>query len=72
MGQSDAAIRRCWQEWVYNGRFQHHDGSAQHRATANWEGRLIVISVITARHATRTQVSTMTIHRQLIERNLRS
>ncbi|GFX87963.1 uncharacterized protein TNCV_4374281 [Trichonephila clavipes] len=27
MGQSDAAIRRCWKEWVDHGRFQHHDGS---------------------------------------------
>ncbi|GFV97004.1 uncharacterized protein TNCV_4352161 [Trichonephila clavipes] len=25
--RSDAAIRRCWQEWMDNGRFQRHDGS---------------------------------------------
>ncbi|GFV61952.1 transposable element Tc1 transposase [Trichonephila clavipes] len=25
MGRNDAAIRRCWQEWVDNGRFQRHD-----------------------------------------------
>ncbi|GFX52134.1 hypothetical protein TNCV_547931 [Trichonephila clavipes] len=27
MGRSDAAIRRCWHEWVERGRFQRHDGS---------------------------------------------
>ncbi|GFX08789.1 HTH_Tnp_Tc3_2 domain-containing protein [Trichonephila clavipes] len=27
MGQSDAAIRRCWQEWMDSGRFQRHDSS---------------------------------------------
>ncbi|GFX10314.1 hypothetical protein TNCV_1867091 [Trichonephila clavipes] len=27
MGGSDAAIRRSWQEWVDNGKFQGHDGS---------------------------------------------
>ncbi|GFV09767.1 HTH_Tnp_Tc3_2 domain-containing protein [Trichonephila clavipes] len=25
MGQSNAAIRKCWQEWVENGRFQVQD-----------------------------------------------
>ncbi|GFV94081.1 HTH_Tnp_Tc3_2 domain-containing protein [Trichonephila clavipes] len=32
-GRSDAAIRRCWQESVNNGRFQRHDGSGQPRTT---------------------------------------
>ncbi|GFU94632.1 HTH_Tnp_Tc3_2 domain-containing protein [Trichonephila clavipes] len=27
MGGNDAAIRRCWLEWVDNGRFQRYDGS---------------------------------------------
>ncbi|GFV04620.1 transposable element Tcb1 transposase [Trichonephila clavipes] len=27
MGRSDAAIRRCWQEWVENDRFQRYEGS---------------------------------------------
>ncbi|KFM68833.1 hypothetical protein X975_07143, partial [Stegodyphus mimosarum] len=80
MSRSDAAIRRCWQEWVYNGRFQRHDGSCRPRSTTNREDRLIVRSAVTApdssltkiRRATRTRVSTMTIHRRLIERNLRS
>ncbi|GFX84587.1 uncharacterized protein TNCV_723951 [Trichonephila clavipes] len=27
LGRSVAAIRRCWQEWVDNGKFQRHDGS---------------------------------------------
>ncbi|GFW21203.1 HTH_Tnp_Tc3_2 domain-containing protein [Trichonephila clavipes] len=31
MGRSDAAIRRCWQEWVENDRFQRHDGSGRPR-----------------------------------------
>ncbi|GFV95664.1 hypothetical protein TNCV_2009811 [Trichonephila clavipes] len=48
MGRSDAAIRRGWQEWVDNGRFQRHDGSGQPRATADQEDRLIVISAVTA------------------------
>ncbi|GFV21302.1 HTH_Tnp_Tc3_2 domain-containing protein [Trichonephila clavipes] len=26
MGRNNAVIRRCWQEWVDNGRFQCHDG----------------------------------------------
>ncbi|GFW89023.1 uncharacterized protein TNCV_2684571 [Trichonephila clavipes] len=25
MSRSDVAIRRCWQEWVESGKFQHHD-----------------------------------------------
>ncbi|GFY25352.1 HTH_Tnp_Tc3_2 domain-containing protein [Trichonephila clavipes] len=80
MGRSDTAIRICWQEWVDSGRFQRHDGSGRPRATADREDRLIVRSVVTAsgssvstiRRTTRTQVSTMTLHRRLIERNLRS
>ncbi|GFV46464.1 hypothetical protein TNCV_3233521 [Trichonephila clavipes] len=35
MGRSDAAIRRCWQEWVENSRFPHHDDNGRPRATAN-------------------------------------
>ncbi|GFY06000.1 HTH_Tnp_Tc3_2 domain-containing protein [Trichonephila clavipes] len=57
-------------EWVENGRFQRHDGS----------GRIRVRSAVTAsdsslstiRRTTRTRVSTMTIHRRLIEQNLLS
>ncbi|GFV33978.1 HTH_Tnp_Tc3_2 domain-containing protein [Trichonephila clavipes] len=75
MGRSDAAIRRCWQEWVENDRFQRHDGSGQPRATADREDRLIVRSAVTPsdssllsiRYTTRTRVSTMTIQRRLIE-----
>ncbi|GFU88902.1 HTH_Tnp_Tc3_2 domain-containing protein [Trichonephila clavipes] len=80
MGRSGTAIRRCWQEWVDSGKFQGHDGSGRLRATADREDRLIVRSAVTAsnssfstsRRTTRTRVSTMTIHRRLIERNLRS
>ncbi|GFV73809.1 HTH_Tnp_Tc3_2 domain-containing protein [Trichonephila clavipes] len=80
MGRSEVAIRRCCQEWVDSGRFQRRDSSGQPRATADREDRLIVRSAVTApdsslstmRRATRTRESTMTIHRRLIERNLRS
>ncbi|GFW48810.1 HTH_Tnp_Tc3_2 domain-containing protein [Trichonephila clavipes] len=80
MGRSDAAIRKCWQEWVENGRFQRHDGSGRPREKADREDKMIVKSAVTAsesslstiRRTTRTRVSTMTIHRWLIERNLRS
>ncbi|GFW99999.1 HTH_Tnp_Tc3_2 domain-containing protein [Trichonephila clavipes] len=47
MGRNDAAIRRCWQEWVDNDRFQRHDGSGQPRATADREDRVIVRSTVT-------------------------
>ncbi|GFW63483.1 HTH_Tnp_Tc3_2 domain-containing protein [Trichonephila clavipes] len=80
MGQSDVAIRSCWQEWVNSGRFQRHDGSGRPMVTADREDRLTVRSVVTTfdsslstiRCATRTPVSTMTIHGWLIERNLSS
>ncbi|GFX58534.1 HTH_Tnp_Tc3_2 domain-containing protein [Trichonephila clavipes] len=80
MGRSDAAIRRSWQEWVKNGRFRRHDGSDRPRVTADREDRLTVRSAVTAsdsslstiRRTTRTRVSIMTIHIQLIEQNLRS
>ncbi|GFX34380.1 HTH_Tnp_Tc3_2 domain-containing protein [Trichonephila clavipes] len=75
MGRSDAATRRCWQEWVGNGRFQRHDGSDRLRATTDWEGRLIVRSAATVsdlslsimRRATHIRVSNLTIQRRLIE-----
>ncbi|GFU20221.1 HTH_Tnp_Tc3_2 domain-containing protein, partial [Trichonephila clavipes] len=75
MGRNDAAIRRCWREWMDNGRFQLHDGSGRPRATADREDRLIVRSAVTApysslstiRRKTHTRVFPMTIHRWLIE-----
>ncbi|GFW15190.1 HTH_Tnp_Tc3_2 domain-containing protein [Trichonephila clavipes] len=80
MGRSDAAIRRFWQEWVDNGIFQSHDNSSRSRATADREDRLIVRSDVTVpdsslstiRRGTRARVFSMTIQRQLIERNLPS
>ncbi|GFX17189.1 HTH_Tnp_Tc3_2 domain-containing protein [Trichonephila clavipes] len=80
MGRSDAAIRRCCQEWVDCERLQRHDGSSQPRVTADQEDRLIVRSTVTAldsslstiRLTTHARVSTMNIHRRLIVRNLRS
>ncbi|GFV26668.1 transposable element Tc1 transposase [Trichonephila clavipes] len=48
MGRSDTAIRRCWQEWVENGRFQRHNSSDRPRATADQEDRLIVRLAVTA------------------------
>ncbi|GFT26928.1 HTH_Tnp_Tc3_2 domain-containing protein [Trichonephila clavipes] len=80
MGRSDTAIRRCWQEWVDNGRFQCHEGSGRPKATVDQEDRFIVISAVTAldsllstiRRMALTRVSTINIRRRLIERNLRS
>ncbi|GFV30729.1 HTH_Tnp_Tc3_2 domain-containing protein [Trichonephila clavipes] len=80
MGRSDSTIRRCWQEWVDNGRFQSHDGRGRPRAKADQEDRLIVGSAVkaldsslsTIKRTTSTRVFTMNIHRRLRERNLRS
>ncbi|GFX94960.1 hypothetical protein TNCV_3045921 [Trichonephila clavipes] len=41
MCRRDAAIRRCWQEWMNNGILQRHDGSGRPRVTADRENRLI-------------------------------
>ncbi|GFU19140.1 HTH_Tnp_Tc3_2 domain-containing protein [Trichonephila clavipes] len=48
MNRSDAVIRRCWQEWVENCRFQRHDGSGRPRVSADREDKLIVRSAVTA------------------------
>lgn len=66
VGRSDAAIRRCWQERADDGRFWHHKGSGRAGATADREDRAIV------RSAVDSSVSTTTIYRRLIERNLGS
>ncbi|PRD27352.1 UNVERIFIED_CONTAM: hypothetical protein NCL1_35588 [Trichonephila clavipes] len=79
LGQSDAAIIRCWQEWVDKGSFQCHDGSDRSRVTKDRKGILTVRSAITepdssistTRRVTRTLVSFISIHRLLIEQNLR-
>ncbi|GFU55947.1 integrase catalytic domain-containing protein [Trichonephila clavipes] len=67
-GRSDAAIRRCCQERVDNGRFQHYDGSGRPRATADQENRLTVRSTVTpldSSLSTIRRVPTMSIHRRL-------
>ncbi|GFX65586.1 HTH_Tnp_Tc3_2 domain-containing protein [Trichonephila clavipes] len=77
MGRNDAPIRRCWQEWVDSGRFLRHDGRGRPKAAAYRKDRLIVrlavaapyLSLRTLRRVTRIRVSTMTIHRRLMERN---
>ncbi|GFT08961.1 HTH_Tnp_Tc3_2 domain-containing protein [Trichonephila clavipes] len=59
---------------------QCHVGSGRPRATADRKDRLIIRSTVTApdlslstiRRVTRTLVSTLTIHKRQIERNLRS
>ncbi|GFV59867.1 HTH_Tnp_Tc3_2 domain-containing protein [Trichonephila clavipes] len=79
IGRSDVSIRRCWQEWVDNGRFQRHGGSGRPRFTAD-QDRFTIRSAVTAldsllstiRRTTRTRVPTMTIHTLLTERSLRS
>ena len=73
-------IRRCWQEWVDNSKFQHHDGSGRPRASTEREERAIVWSAITVpdsslstiKCAFHTRMSTTTSYRLLIEQNLRS
>ena len=78
--RSDAAIRRCWEEWVNNGRYQRQNGSGRPRATTEREDRAIVRAAVTApdsslstiHRVTRTHVSNMTLHRRLRERNLHS
>ncbi|GFW69081.1 transposable element Tc1 transposase [Trichonephila clavipes] len=47
MGRSDAAIIRCWQEWVGSFRLQRQNGSGRPRAIADREERLIVRSAVT-------------------------
>ncbi|GFX64285.1 HTH_Tnp_Tc3_2 domain-containing protein [Trichonephila clavipes] len=79
ISRRDAAIRRCWQEWMNNARFQRYDRSGRPRATVDREDRLIARSAVTApdssllttRRATRTQVFTMIVHRRQLKRNLR-
>ncbi|GFW28913.1 HTH_Tnp_Tc3_2 domain-containing protein [Trichonephila clavipes] len=78
MVRSNAAIKRCWQEWVENGRFQRPDGSGRPMTTTDREDRLIVRSAVTEsdsslstiRRAIHTRVSAMIIYRLLRERNL--
>ncbi|UYV82173.1 hypothetical protein LAZ67_21001252 [Cordylochernes scorpioides] len=77
--RSDAAIRRCWQKWVNNGRIQRQDGSGLPRATTEREDRAIVRMAVAAPESTLStiqrvtgkQVFKMTINRRLRERNLR-
>ncbi|GFY24633.1 HTH_Tnp_Tc3_2 domain-containing protein [Trichonephila clavipes] len=75
MGRSDAAFRRCWQEWVDSSRFQRHDGSGRPKATAGREDRFTVRSHVTAlgsslstiRRATRTTDGTDHSHLHTVE-----
>ncbi|GFW42711.1 HTH_Tnp_Tc3_2 domain-containing protein [Trichonephila clavipes] len=48
IGQIDAAIRRCWQKWMSNSRFQRHDSSGLPRSIADREDRLVIRSAVTA------------------------
>ncbi|UYV68360.1 hypothetical protein LAZ67_5004062 [Cordylochernes scorpioides] len=78
--RSEAAIRRCWGEWVNNGSMQRQDGSGRPRDSSEREDRAIVITAVAApdsmlstiQPVTGTQVSKMTINRRLRERNLRA
>ncbi|GFT21068.1 HTH_Tnp_Tc3_2 domain-containing protein [Trichonephila clavipes] len=75
MDRRDATIRRCWQEWVYSGRFQRHNGRSRLRAPADRADRLIIRSAATAPDSSLSTmkcaicppVSTMTTHKRLIE-----
>ncbi|GFU31085.1 transposable element Tc1 transposase [Trichonephila clavipes] len=68
MGRSDAAIRRCWQEWVANGRFQRHDGSGRPRAIADREDRLIFISAVIAPDSSSSAIRRVTRTRWCLAR----
>ena len=46
--RSDAAIIRCWQEWVDSGRLQWYDGSGPPKTTIDRENRVFVRSAVTA------------------------
>ncbi|UYV69341.1 hypothetical protein LAZ67_6003273 [Cordylochernes scorpioides] len=63
--RSDAAIRRCWQKWVNNGK--REDRAIVRMAVAAPESTLSTIQRVTG-----TQVFKMTINRRLRERNLRA
>ncbi|GFW44658.1 HTH_Tnp_Tc3_2 domain-containing protein [Trichonephila clavipes] len=60
MGRSDAAIRKCLQEWVANGRFQRLVCSGRPRATADWVVRVIVRSAVTARYSSSSTIRSAT------------
>ncbi|UYV74872.1 hypothetical protein LAZ67_12001574 [Cordylochernes scorpioides] len=47
-----AAIRRCWQKWVNNGRMLRQDGSGRPRATTEREDRAIVRMAVSAPEST--------------------
>ncbi|GFT07836.1 transposable element Tcb2 transposase [Trichonephila clavipes] len=80
MCRNDVAIRRYWQEGVDNDKFHSHDGSGRPRATSDRKDRLIArlaftvpdSSLSTIRRATRTRVSTMTIHSEIFARTDRN
>ncbi|UYV77770.1 hypothetical protein LAZ67_15002210 [Cordylochernes scorpioides] len=58
--RSDAAIRRCWQEWVNNGRLQCQDGSGRSRDTTEREDRAIVRTAVTASDSTLSTIQRVT------------
>ncbi|GFW75901.1 HTH_Tnp_Tc3_2 domain-containing protein [Trichonephila clavipes] len=60
MGRSDATIRRYWQEWVENGRFQGYDGSGRPKTTEDQEDRLIVRSAVTASNSSLSTIRRVT------------
>ena len=74
----DSSIRRWWQEWVKNGRYQVQNGNGLPRAKVEKEDKAIVRAAVTVPNsllstihcATRTYESNMTLGRWLRERNL--
>ncbi|GFW28630.1 HTH_Tnp_Tc3_2 domain-containing protein [Trichonephila clavipes] len=79
MGRSDVAIRRRLQVWVDKGIFPRHDASGRPSITADQKDQLSFKTAVilpdsllsSIRRATHIRVSIMTIHRRLIELNLR-
>ena len=57
-----AAIRRVWQEWVSNDRYQCQNGRGWFRATSGWEKREIVSAVVKASDTSLSTIHCVTPH----------
>lgn len=71
-GRSDAAIRRCWREWVLTGRGQQQEDSGRRTHHATIAVTAPDSSLPTIRRVTNTAVTTRTISRRLRERKPQS
>ena len=46
VSQSEVAIKRCWQQWIKNGRYQSHNGSSLSRTTVERQDWAIVRTTV--------------------------